>query len=159
MRKYDLTDLINESKSVTEYLSILEEKSHKFREELAKYQLNGRVVEGIIPYAQDHIVIAFSAEWCSDCQRNIPVLKLISDATGIAVRVFGGLMRDPIDSTQIWHISPSPEEVEIFNVTKIPHITVLDLEGEKIGEIIENPPEGRTLEEALLNIFQCGKTS
>ncbi len=70
------------------------------------------------------------------------------------MRVFGHLMRNVTDPDEKWAIPPSPPEVKAFNVIKIPLITVLNKEGEKLGEIIENPPEGQTLERALLDILK-----
>jgi hypothetical protein len=63
-------------------------------------------------------------------------------------------MRNVTDPDEKWAIPPSPPEVKAFNVIKIPLITVLNKEGEKRGEIIENPPEGQTLERALLDILK-----
>ena len=87
-----------------------------------------------------------------DCAANIPVLALISEATGLEVRIFGGLKKDPLSQTRKWRIPPSPPEVETCNVDKIPLIIVFDKEGKEIGKIIENPREP-TLEEELLKII------
>jgi len=79
---------------------------------------------------------------------------LISEATGLEVRVFGHLMRDPKRSRGYWSIPPSPEEVEEFSVRRIPTIFVLDREGRVMGEIVESPPAGKSLEAALLDILR-----
>jgi thiol-disulfide isomerase/thioredoxin len=100
------------------------------------------------------VVVVFSAEWCKDCRRNVPVLGLVAEATGLEVRVFGHLMREVKDSDERWSIPPSSPEVKEFNVIKIPLISVLDGNGEEIGEVVENPPEGQSLEEALLDILK-----
>ena len=84
----------------------------------------------------------------------MPVLSLISDATGLEVNVFGYLMRDTKNSQERWKIPPSPVEVKDFDVEKIPLIVVLNRDGVKIGEIVENPPEGQTLEEALFDVLK-----
>ncbi len=63
-------------------------------------------------------------------------------------------MRDLNKTEGIWRMPPSPPEVEVFNVRKIPTIIVLDLEGNKLGEVIENPPADKNLEEALLDILE-----
>lgn len=62
-------------------------------------------------------------------------------------------MRDPTKPKGYWRIPPSPLEVEEFTVRKISTIVVIDEKGEKTEEIIENLPEGKTLEEALLDII------
>jgi hypothetical protein len=99
-------------------------------------------------------VVAFSAEWCKDCAVNIPVLALISEATGLEVRIFGGLKKDPLSHTRKWRIPPSPPEVEMFHVDKIPLIILFDKEGKEVGKIIENPREKPTLEEELIIISE-----
>ena len=45
-------------------------------------------------------------------------------------------------------------EVKEFDVVKIPLIVVLNGDGEELGEIVENPPEGETLEESLFKILR-----
>jgi len=152
--RFDLEDIMNNSESVADYLKSSEEKTPRYAERKATYKLNKDTVEKIKTYADSAVVVVFSAEWCPDCYRNVPVLGLISEGTGLEVRVFGHLMRNVTNLDEKWAIPPSPPEVKKFNVIKIPLITVLNKDGEKRGEIIENPPEGQTLEEALLEILK-----
>ncbi len=152
--RYELEAIMSNSESVADYLKSSDEKTPKFAERKATYKLNKETVEKIKAYAGSAVVVVFSAEWCPDCYRNVPVLGLISEETGLEVRVFGHLMRNVKDPDEKWMIPPSPPEVKTFNVIKIPLITVLNEDGERLGEIIENPPEGQTLEKALLNILK-----
>jgi RimJ/RimL family protein N-acetyltransferase len=89
--------------------------------------------------------------------RNVPVLELITAATGLEVRVFGHIMRDAKSNMRKWAVPKSPPEVEEFNVPKIPLIVILKKDGEKAGEIVENPPPGKTVEQALLDIMKKSK--
>ncbi|MCS7124169.1 MAG: thioredoxin family protein [Candidatus Bathyarchaeota archaeon] len=125
----------------------------KFLERKKAYKIKFDVVNKLKSFAKDYTVVAFSAEWCKDCVANIPVLALISELTGLEVRVFGSLKRDPLNTNRKWSIPPSPPEVETFHVNKIPYILVLNVKGEKLGEIIEGPRDGLTLEEELLKII------
>jgi thiol-disulfide isomerase/thioredoxin len=152
--KLELEAIRSNSESVADYLKSSEEKTPKFTERKTTYKLDKDTVEKIKAYTGSAVVVVFSAEWCPDCYRNVPVLGLISEGTGLEVRVFGHLMRNVTDPDEKWAIPPSPPEVKAFNVIKIPLITVLNKEGEKLGEIIENPPEGQTLERALLDILK-----
>lgn len=152
--KLELEAIRSNSESVADYLKSSEEKTPKFTERKTTYKLDKDTIEKIKAYTGSAVVVVFSAEWCPDCYRNVPVLSLISEETGLEVRVFGHLMRNVTDPDEKWAIPPSPPEVKAFNVIKIPLITVLNKEGEKRGEIIENPPEGQTLERALLNILK-----
>ena len=152
--KFDLEAIMRNSESIVDYLKSSEEKTPKFAERKITYKLDKDIVEKIKVYAGSVVVVVFSAEWCPDCHRNVPVLGSISEETGLDVRVFGHIMRNVMDPNEKWAIPPSPPEVKVFNVIKIPLITVINAEGEKLGEIIENPPEGQTLEEVLLNILE-----
>ncbi len=152
--KHELEAIRSNSESVADYLKSSEEKTPKFTERKTTYKLDKDTIEKIKAYTGSAVVVVFSAEWCPDCYRNVPVLSLISEETGLEVRVFGHLMRNVKDPDEKWAIPPSPPEVKAFNVIKIPLITVLNEDGEKLGEIIENPPEGQTLERALLDILK-----
>jgi len=152
--RFDLEAIRSNSESVADHLKSSEEKTPRFAERKATYKLNKDTIEKIKAYTGSAVVVVFSAEWCPDCYSNVPVLGLISEETGLEVRVFGHLMRNVKDPDERWAIPPSPPEVKTFNVIKIPLITVLNEDGERLGEIIENPPEGQTLERALLDILK-----
>jgi len=140
--------------SVHGYLNEVAPDNPIFRQRHDEYRIDEKTVNKLSEYADSVLIVAFSAEWCKDCHNNIPALDHISEATGIAVRVFGHLMRDAKGSKRRWRIPPSPIEVDEFNVIKIPHIVILTQKGEEIGEIIENPPEGVSLEKAILDILE-----
>jgi hypothetical protein len=149
----NLSEIRKKTVSVKEYLDSLEQPFRdKFLTRKQTYRLKLEAVNQLKKFANNYVIVAFSAEWCKDCGVNIPVLDLLSRATGLEVRIFGGLKKDPLSHTRKWRIPPSPLEVETFNVDKIPLILVLDKEGKTIGRIIENPQE-LTLEEELLKII------
>lgn len=150
---FNIAKLRGRSEPVLKYVERSKDKTDRFMEQFHGYKLDHETVDKIKRYAGEALVIVFSAEWCPDCYRNVPVLGLIHEAAGLEVRVFGHLMRDSKSSTRRWAVPPSPAEVDEFNVAKIPYIVVLSLEGEKLGEIVENPRPGLTLEEELLGIL------
>ena len=152
--QYDIEELRRNSESVSDHMSRVGGASSPFTRCLEEYALEKTVIQDLKRYVEDAVVIVFSAEWCPDCYRNVPVLSLISDATGLEVNVFGRLMRDAKNPKERWKIPPSPAEVKDFDVVRIPLIVVLNRDGAKIGEIVENPPEGQTLEEALRDILR-----
>jgi thiol-disulfide isomerase/thioredoxin len=152
---YKVAELRKKSEPILDYLENSKDKTTKFMERFHSYVLDQETADKIREHAGDAVVVVFSAEWCPDCHRNLPVLGLIHEATGLEVMVFGQLMRDTKSNTRKWAVPPSPPEVEEFNVTKIPSILVLSLKGEKIGEIIENPPQGKTLEQAILEAVEA----
>jgi len=149
-----LKELAERTVSVKDYLA---HTTGPFRERaderLRTYRLKEEVAGELKRYKNKVFVVVFSAEWClKDCAPNVPVLPLLADKTGIAVRVFGGLMRDPLNPKERWRIPPSPPEVRDFKVEKVPTIFVFDKNGEELGKIVENPSAGRTLEEEILDL-------
>jgi hypothetical protein len=142
------------SEPIAEYLSAPSTATEAFNQRIEEYSLDSYIIEKLKIYAGTVFIFSFSAEWCKDCKKNVPVLKLIQDATGIEVRVLGHIMKDAKNPNEIWRIPPSPPEVKDFNVTSIPHIVVLDAEGNELGAVIENPPLEKTLEAALLEILE-----
>lgn len=151
---YDLAKMRSGSEPVDEYLEAAVKNYPAFAKRLKEYRLDKEAVIGIKKLRGKAIVVVFSAEWCPDCVRNVPVLGLLSRETGLEVRVFGHLMRNPLSPTERWKCPPSPPECKEFNVIKIPLILVFDQKGEKLGEIVENPPAGVSLEGALLDILK-----
>jgi thiol-disulfide isomerase/thioredoxin len=152
--KYDVSKLRKSSEFVHEYVFAPSKAKDAFDMRRAEYKLDAAIVKELKKKAKDYIIIAFSAEWCPDCLRNVPILDMIAEASGLEVRVFGHIMRDAKSNTKKWAVPPSPPEVDEFKVTKIPYMVVLKKDGEKVGEIIENPPAGVTLEKALLDIVK-----
>ena len=152
--KYDVSKLRKGSESVHDYVSEPSKAKDAFDKRRAEYKLDAAVVKELKKKAKDYTVIVFSAEWCPDCMRNVPVLDLLAEAAGIEVRVFGHIMRDAKSNTKKWAVPPSPPEVDEFKVSKIPYMVVLKKEGEKVDEIVENPPPGKTLEQAILDIVK-----
>jgi thiol-disulfide isomerase/thioredoxin len=149
----NLSEIRKKTISVEQYLDSLEKPfRERFLTKKQTYKLNQEAVNQLKKVADKYVIVAFSAEWCKDCAVNIPVLALISEATELEVRIFGGLKKDPLGHTRKWRIPPSPQEVETFQVDKIPLIIVLDKNGKNVGKIIENPREKPTLEEELIQI-------
>jgi len=106
---HDLEKLRANSEDVSEYLAEPSQGHDRFNQRLTEYRLDPSATEKLKSHTRDVHVFAFSAEWCPDCYRNIPVLKLITDATGIETRVFGHLMRDAKNPDERWKIPPHPK--------------------------------------------------
>ena len=156
---HDLKALRANSEPVEEHISAPSDATEAFTQRLQEYALDPLVTENLKAYAGKAYIFVFSAEWCKDCKKNVPVLKLIQDATGIQVRVFSHIMKDaknpkPSTPEEKWKVPPSPPELMEFKVFNIPFIAVLDAQGKMLGAGIENPPEDKTLEEALLAILE-----
>ncbi|MEM3616761.1 MAG: thioredoxin family protein [Candidatus Bathyarchaeia archaeon] len=153
----NLEEIKKKTVPVSQYIAGISELfREKFLERRRAYKLNLEATSKLKNLVVNIVVVAFSAEWCKDCAAHIPVLALLSEATGLEVRIFGGLKRDPLNPKRKWSIPPSPPEVEKFQVDKIPLILIFSKEGAELGRIVENPKEGLTLEEEILQIILKG---
>jgi thiol-disulfide isomerase/thioredoxin len=154
----DLTDIRKKTVSATEYIDGLDEPfKERFLERKRTYQMHTETVKQLKKLEEKYVVVAFSATWCKDCAVNIPVLALLSEETGLEVRVFGGIKKDPLSQLHKWRIPPSPSEIESFKIDKLPSILIIDIAGNEIGRIIETPKLRPTLEEELLEIIKAGQ--
>jgi len=143
-------------KTVTakEYINSLEQPFKEgFLARKRTYQLHTETVKQLKELKERYEVVAFSAAWCKDCAANIPVLALLNDETGLEVRVFGGIKKDPLSHLHKWRIPPSPREIELFTVDKLPCILILDIAGNEIGRIVEAPKRQPTLEQEMLELI------
>ena len=149
-----LSEIRRKTVSVNQYIESLEEPHReKFLKRKQEYQLNREAIQQLKGFA-DYLAVAFSAEWCKDCATNIPVLALIYETTGLEVRIFGNIKKDPLSTTRKWRIPPSPPEVETFKIDKLPTILIFNKQGKEIGKIIENPTNMPTLEQELEAIIK-----
>jgi hypothetical protein len=150
-----LSEIEKKTAPVSQYIESLEQPfQEKFLARKQDYRLNAEATTRLAGFAKDYMLVVFSAQWCKDCATNIPVLALISEATGMDVRVFGGLKKDPLSHTRKWRIPPSPPEAETFHIDKIPTTIVMSREGMEIGRIVENPKLAPTLEQEICEIIK-----
>ena len=155
---FDVSQIRKKTVAADEYIDGLDSPfKQKFLERKQTYQLNIEIVEQLKGFARKYLAVAFSAVWCKDCVSNIPVLALVSEKTGLEVRIFGGIKKDPLSHSHKWRIPPSPPETELYNIEKLPTILILDLDGREIGRIVENPKKQPTLEQELLEIIKLQK--
>jgi len=150
----DLEEIRRKTVSIDNYISSISEPfREKFLDRKGSYQPNHEAIERLKKEANNYMLVVFSAEWCKDCAKNVPVLWLTSKFTGLEVRVFGHLKTDPLNPKAKWRIPPSPPEVKTFDVKKTPWILIFDKEGKEIGKIIENPKYMGSIEEELLYLI------
>jgi thiol-disulfide isomerase/thioredoxin len=152
---FDLSEIRKKTVSADQYIDNLEQPlKEKYLSRKQAYKLQPEAVDQLRRFAEKYVAIVFSATWCKDCAENVPVLSLISEATGLEVRVFGGLMKDPLSHVCKWRIPPSPPEVITFEVDKIPLIIIVDLHGKEMGRVIESPKRWPTLEQELYEMMK-----
>jgi thiol-disulfide isomerase/thioredoxin len=155
---FDVSQIRKRTVAADEYIDGSDSPfKEKFLERKQTYQLNIETVEQLKLFARKYLAIAFSAVWCKDCVSTIPVLALVSEKTGLEVRIFGSLKKNALGHSHKWRIPPSPPEVELYNIEKLPTILILDLDGREIGRIVENSKTQPTLEQELLEIIKLQK--
>lgn len=151
----DLTEIRRKTSIVSDYIENLEQPIRdKYVARKQTYKLRHDSIQELRKLVNEFLIVAFSASWCKDCADQVPVLALIAETTGLEVRLFGGLKKDPLSHTGKWRIPPSPPEVTAFEVDKIPLMIVYDLCGQEIGRIVERPKLTPTLEQELLEIVK-----
>ncbi|NIN63915.1 MAG: hypothetical protein GTO63_04205, partial [Anaerolineae bacterium] len=83
----DLDQIRATSEPVLEYVEACRQKAPKLHEHYETYRLDEEAVTKIRCHSGRVVVVAFSAEWCPDCHRNVPILALLSRDAGLEVRV------------------------------------------------------------------------
>ena len=155
----DLLEIRKKTVSATGYIEGLDEPFKKrFMERKRTYRLQTETVEQLKKLGERYVIVAFSATWCKDCAVNIPVLALLSEVTGLEVRIFGGIKKDPLSPLHKWRIPPSPPEIESFKIDKLPSILIFDIAGNELGRIVEAPKLMPTLEQELLETIKTRQT-
>jgi thiol-disulfide isomerase/thioredoxin len=154
----DLSEIRDKTVTIDEYISTLDQIFiERFLIRKQTYQLKVCAVEELRKSADSYVLVVFSASWCKDCAEQIPVLDLVADSTGLEVRVFGGIKKDPLSHFSKWRVPPSPPEVNTLCVEKLPTIIVFDSKGVEAGRIEERPKMTLTLEEELCEIVKSSR--
>ncbi len=107
-------------------------------------------------------IVALGADWCPDCNRNVPrmikIVKIIN-SKDIEFRILYGIMVNALHKPgeTIWHEKRSPPEAvdPRFELKKIPTFYFFNKHKEFIGLIKENPID--TIEEDMLEILETSQ--
>ncbi len=151
----DLNDIRSRTTTVREYIEILDNKTKDLIEGLYKeYNLDTNAVEELKELTRDLTVVVFSAAWCGDCKRAMPVMLHLEEKIGLDVRVFSGIKTAPLDPNHQWRIPPSPQEIEDWKVTAIPWFEFVDKEGNRVAFLREKQTVKDTLEEEIVHVLK-----
>ncbi|NHJ39132.1 MAG: hypothetical protein FK731_03795 [Asgard group archaeon] len=152
---HNLNQLKANGLSVKEMIEKLEGKDGEIiKENIVNYQPNELVVSQLAPKMNGYTIVVFSADWCKDCKVYVAALvKILQLKPDINAIFFKGIKSAPKDPDIRWRVPPSPQEVNEFDLKKIPTFYILDSNGKVVGEIIENPTIKPTLEEELVYIL------
>ncbi|MFX1376044.1 MAG: thioredoxin family protein [Promethearchaeota archaeon] len=156
------TDLISPTMKPDEYLK---EYSEKIELYYKTYEPKGGIIEKIKTLLEDKNemlkIVALGADWCPDCNRNVPrmikIIKMIK-SNDVDLKILYGVMVNALHKPGevVWHKKRSPPEAidPKFDLKKIPTFYFFKTNGDLIGIIEENPKLGSTIEEDLLEILE-----
>ncbi len=152
---HNLNQLKANGLSVKEMIEKLEGKDGEIiKENIVNYQPNELIVSQLASKMNGYTIVVFSADWCKDCKVNVAAfVKILQLKPDINAIFFKGIKSAPKDPDIRWRVPPSPQEVNEFDLKKIPTFYILDSNGKVVGEIIENPTIKPTLEEELVYIL------
>ncbi|MFX1492755.1 MAG: thioredoxin family protein [Promethearchaeota archaeon] len=160
--KVKWSDLISPTMTPKEYLKIYNEKiAYNYKTYKLKIDAIKKIEELLNNKNESLKVLAFGADWCPDCSKNIPrMIKIINhmNINNIDFKILYGIMKNPFHKPgePLWHKTRSPPEAvnPKFNLEKIPTFYFFNKNGDYLGTIVENPKYKSSLEEDLLEIIQ-----
>lgn len=151
----DFKDIKSRTTNVQGYIDGLSDKDKDILiETYNEYKLDSAVVDDLRDIVKDMTVVVFSAAWCGDCKRAMPVMLHLEEQLGLEVMVFSKIKTAPLDPDIKWAVPPSPPEANEWGVTAIPWFVFFDSTGNKVGTLIEKPTVKDTLEAEILHILK-----
>ncbi|TFG30115.1 hypothetical protein EU527_14920 [Candidatus Thorarchaeota archaeon] len=151
----DFEDIRRRTTNIQEYIDKLPDKDRDIvLEAYEEYSLNKEATNELRDILKDLKVVIFSAPWCGDCKRAMPILLHLEKDYGLDAMVFGEIKTDPLNKNVQWRVPPSPPEINEWGATAIPWFEFFDSDGNKIATLIEKPHVKETLEEEMLYILK-----
>jgi hypothetical protein len=155
-------DLVSPTMSPDDYLK---EFGEKIADNYETYEPKLDVLEKILSLLKGNNemlkIVALGADWCPDCNKNVPrlikIVKLMKNED-VDFQILYGIMVNALHKPgdTIWHKKRSPPEAiePKFDLKKIPTFYFFNAKGDFLGLIVENPKYSSTLEEDLLEILE-----
>lgn len=151
----DFEDIRKRTTNIQGYFDKLQGKDRDLlMEAYEEYSMNQNAGKELKILLKDLKVVVFSAAWCGDCKRAMPVLLHLEREYGLKAMVFGEIKTDPLNKDVQWRVPPSPPEINEWGVTAIPWLEFFDSKGNKVAHLIEKPTVKETLEEEMLYILK-----
>lgn len=153
-----IEDIRNDKKSMKPFEYLTQSLEGKEKEKFMENYNSGSIDKDIVAklcgiaekYLKNGLIVVYSAGYCPDCHVNVPPLVLISQICKHVDIVVRSIKRDK--ETKSW--IDLPPEFKAVNIERIPTVIVFQGNGKEIGRIIENPENGKSMEEALLDIVK-----
>ena len=118
------------------------------------YNLNSDAVEKLRTLLVDYEIVVIFADWCGDAKKAVPVLAKLEEELDVKIKALGGMKKPPYGSDKDWAVPPSPEEVDIFEITSSPTILIFKKSGEEVGRIKTRAKMTGTIEEEVVKIIE-----
>jgi len=156
------SDLVSPTMTPEEYLEIYKDKIKKVYEKYEpKTDILDKIKDLLKSKREKLHIIALGADWCPDCNRNVPrMIKIVQSVKSkdVDFQILYGIMVNALHKPgdTIWHKERSPPEAiePKFNLKKIPTFYFFNAKGDFLGLIVENPKYSSTLEEDMLEILE-----
>jgi thiol-disulfide isomerase/thioredoxin len=140
-----LSNLLQASAEPEDYLGKIEKtpKASEWRASIEGYSPDPIIVEAVSKIKEKATLVCFSAYWCKDCLKHVPILvKTLQKAGNKNLRLA------MLDYDQ------NKKTAEDAGVKVLPTFIVFGARRSEIGRIIENPsPPFKSIVEELLNKF------
>lgn len=154
------TDLVSPTMSPDDYLREFGDKiSYNYKVYEPKVDILKEIKAVFTNNNEQLKIVALGADWCPDCNKNIPrMIKLVKklNTNDVEFRILYGIMVNALHKPgeTLWHKTRSPPEAvnPKFELEKIPTFYFFNKNGDYLGQIKENPK--KTIEEDTLEIIQ-----
>jgi thiol-disulfide isomerase/thioredoxin len=156
--KIKWTDIISETISIEEYLDKFKEKTeiiNNFKNYKPKSKYLNKIKKILSQNSQKFKLLAMGAEWCHDCEKQVPSMaKIVKELNteNIEMRILYGIKVNVFrkEGEILWDKKHSPPEAvdPKFNLTSIPTLFLFK-DDKFIGRIVEGPQKRSTLEKDL----------
>jgi len=155
------SDLVSPTMTPDEYLKIYDDKiAYNYKTYKLKIDVIKKIEKLLNSKDENLKILAFGADWCPDCSKNVPrMIKIIKYMNkNVDFKILYGIMTNAFrkPGETIWHKTRSPPEAvdPKFDLKKIPTFYFFNKTGDYLGTIVENPKYESTLEGDLLEIIQ-----
>ncbi len=151
----DLSDIRSRTTNARGYLDHLKEKYKDIILDAYKeYKLDSGVVDELKDIVKGMTVVVFSAAWCGDCTRAMPVMMHLEEQLDLEVMAFSKIKTAPLNPDRQWAVPPSPPEVNEWGATAIPFFVFFDSDGNRVATLTEKPKVKDTLEAEILHVLK-----
>ena len=153
-------DLVSPTMTPDDYMK---EFSDKISQNYESYEPKLEILEKIQTVVKDKKeklkIVALGADWCPDCNRNVPrMIKIVKKmkSKDVEFRILYGIMVNALHKPgeAIWHKTRSPPEAfnPKFDLKAIPTFYFFNKDNNYLGMIKEHPKE--SIEEDTLEIIE-----